>query len=39
MSYDSFGRTGQKGRTRDALVAAARRLVAAGVSPTVEQAA
>jgi AcrR family transcriptional regulator len=39
MAYDSFGRTEQKGRTRSALVAAARRLVASGVSPTVEQAA
>jgi AcrR family transcriptional regulator len=39
IAYDSFGRTEQKSRTRSALVAAARRLVAAGVSPTVEQAA
>jgi AcrR family transcriptional regulator len=39
IAYDSFGRTVQKSRTRGALVAAARRLVAAGVSPTVEQAA
>jgi AcrR family transcriptional regulator len=34
-----MGRTRQKQRTRDALVAAARDLVAAGVAPTVEQAA
>jgi AcrR family transcriptional regulator len=37
--YDSFGRTDQKSRTRAALVAAARDLVARGASPTVAQAA
>ena len=37
--YESGGRTAQKARTRDALVAAARNLVAAGVTPTVEAAA
>lgn len=37
--YEAVGRTAQKARTRDALVAAARELVARGVSPTVEQAA
>ncbi|WP_239062378.1 TetR family transcriptional regulator [Streptomyces sp. SID13031] len=39
MPYESGGRSRQKQRTRDALVAAARELVAAGVTPTVEQAA
>jgi len=33
------GRSAQKARTRDALVAAARQLVTSGVTPTVEQAA
>jgi AcrR family transcriptional regulator len=37
--YEVTGRTGQKSRTRDALVSAARDLVSSGVSPTVEQAA
>lgn len=37
--YEIGGRSAQKGRTRDALVAAARDLVAAGVTPTVEDAA
>jgi len=37
--YETFGRTGQKNRTRAALVAAARQLVSVGVSPSVEQAA
>jgi AcrR family transcriptional regulator len=37
--YEATGRTEQKRRTRDALVAAARDLVASGVTPTVEQAA
>ena len=37
--YQTFGRTGQKNRTRAALVAAARQLVSVGVSPSVEQAA
>lgn len=39
MPYESGGRSQQKQRTRDALVAAARELVAAGLTPTVEQAA
>ena len=38
-AYESGGRTAQKSRTRDALVAAARNLVASGVTPTVEAAA
>jgi AcrR family transcriptional regulator len=38
-SYELTGRTKQKQRTRDALVAAARDLVTSGVTPTVEQAA
>ena len=37
--YEAGGRSAQKARTRDALVAAARDLVAAGVTPTVEDAA
>jgi AcrR family transcriptional regulator len=37
--YESSGRTAQKLRTRQALVAAARDLVADGVTPTVEEAA
>ena len=37
--YETGGRSAQKARTRDALVAAARHLVAAGVTPTVEDAA
>jgi AcrR family transcriptional regulator len=37
--YQLTGRTEQKQRTREALVAAARELVTAGVTPTVEQAA
>jgi AcrR family transcriptional regulator len=37
--YEIGGRSAQKHRTRDALVAAARDLVAAGVTPTVEDAA
>ena len=39
IPYEANGRTRQKQRTRDALVAAARELVAAGVTPSVEQAA
>jgi len=39
ISYETTGRTGQKARTREALVCAARELLAAGVTPTVEQAA
>ena len=37
--YETGGRSAQKARTRGALVAAARDLVAAGVTPTVEDAA
>jgi AcrR family transcriptional regulator len=37
--YEATGRTNQKHRTRDALVAAARELVAKGVTPTVDEAA
>jgi len=37
--YEHSGRSAQKGRTRAALVAAARDLVAAGLTPTVEDAA
>lgn len=37
--YESGGRTEQKRRTRASLVAAARDLVAAGLTPTVEQVA
>ena len=39
IPYEQTGRTNQKARTRDALVAAARELLAQGVTPTVEQAA
>ena len=39
MPYELSGRSAQKARTRDALVAATRDLVAAGVTPTVEDAA
>jgi AcrR family transcriptional regulator len=39
MAYEQNGRVSQKRRTRDALVAAARDLVAQGHSPTVEDAA
>jgi len=39
IAYEATGRTQQKQRTRDALVVAARQLVASGVTPTVEQAA
>src|SRR5258705_13705457 len=38
-SYELGGRAAQKSRTRAALVAAARDLVAAGTTPTVEDAA
>lgn len=38
-SYETGGRSAQKARTRDVIVAAARDLVAAGVTPTVEDAA
>jgi AcrR family transcriptional regulator len=37
--YETNGRIAQKRRTRDALVAAARELVAQGLTPTVEAAA
>jgi AcrR family transcriptional regulator len=37
--YEIGGRSAQKARTRDALVAAARDLIAAGVTPTIEDAA
>jgi AcrR family transcriptional regulator len=39
MAYEATGRTNQKQRTREALVSAARDLVAQGLTPTVEQAA
>ncbi len=39
IPYELTGRTSQKARTRGALVAAARELLAEGVTPTVEQAA
>ncbi|MDT5026446.1 MAG: hypothetical protein QOE61_2872 [Micromonosporaceae bacterium] len=39
VPYQLQGRTRQKQRTRDALVTAARQLVASGLTPTVEQAA
>ena len=39
MAYELNGRVAQKRRTRDALVAAARDLVAQGLTPTVEAAA
>ncbi len=38
-SYEMTGRTNQKARTRAALIAAARELLAGGITPTVEQAA
>ena len=38
-AYEQGGRTNQKHRTRTALVAAARELVAQGVTPSVEEAA
>ncbi|GAA1757038.1 TetR/AcrR family transcriptional regulator [Pseudarthrobacter sulfonivorans] len=37
--YADVGRTGQKRRTLDALVAAARHIVASGATPTVDEAA
>jgi AcrR family transcriptional regulator len=37
--YESQGRTRQKARTRAALLAATRKLLAEGITPTVEQAA
>jgi AcrR family transcriptional regulator len=39
MPYESSGRTAQKSRTRLALVAATRELLAAGLTPKVEDAA
>ncbi|MBB5873074.1 AcrR family transcriptional regulator [Allocatelliglobosispora scoriae] len=39
VPYEQTGRRQQKGRTRDALVTATRRLLAQGVTPTVEEAA
>src|SRR5688500_12179961 len=39
MAYEQNGRVAQKRRARDALVAAARELVAEGLTPTVEAAA
>jgi AcrR family transcriptional regulator len=39
IPYEHRGRVGQKRRTRDALIAAARELVAQGATPTVEGAA
>lgn len=39
MPYEANGRVDQKRRTRDALVAAARAIVARGETPTVEEAA
>ena len=39
IPYDLQGRVAQKRRTRDALIAAARELVAEGTTPTVEAAA
>jgi AcrR family transcriptional regulator len=39
VPYLHTGRTNQKGRTKDALIAAARRLLAKGVTLTVEEAA
>lgn len=39
VPYESTGRTAQKARTREALLAAARTLLANGADPTVEDAA
>ena len=39
VPYLHTGRTSQKARTRDALISAARRLLARGVTPTLEEAA
>jgi AcrR family transcriptional regulator len=39
LPYESIGRTAQKSRTRLALVAATRELLAAGLTPRVEDAA
>lgn len=39
LPYELTGRTHQKARTRNALITAARRLLAEGVTPTVERTA
>src|SRR5215210_2053114 len=39
VPYLHTGRTNQKARTRDALISAARQLLARGVTPTLEEAA
>ena len=39
VPYLHTGRTSQKARTRDALIAAARQLLTRGVTPTIEEAA
>ena len=39
IAYEATGRVNQKRRTLEALIAAAREVVATGVTPTVEQAA
>jgi histidine ammonia-lyase len=39
IPYLRTGRTSQKARTRDALISAARRLLARGVMPTIEEVA
>jgi AcrR family transcriptional regulator len=39
MPYETHGRIGQKSRTRNALVAAAREMVSNGQTPTVDRAA
>jgi AcrR family transcriptional regulator len=39
IPYELTGRTDQKARTREALIAATRQLLAEGLTPTVEQAA
>ncbi len=39
IPYETHGRTGQKSRTRHALVAAAREMVSQGQTPTVDRAA
>lgn len=39
VPYESIGRVNQKARTRDALIAAARELLARGITPTMDGAA
>jgi AcrR family transcriptional regulator len=39
IPYEQSGRRNQKSRTREALVTAARELLASGITPTVEEAA